>query len=80
MFTTAHRRTVVVAAIAWMFAAGCGASAPSPSSAAEPSSQVFSIDLVAATPNALPKCTSALAGTTVFVQSPVSLYSCQASA
>jgi hypothetical protein len=38
---------------------------------------VIAIALVTGSMSALPKCTSALAGTTAFVQSPTSLYTCQ---
>src|SRR4051794_2102041 len=49
-----------------------------PRSPAAPSSRVYDIAVIASSVNALPKCTSALTGTTAYVQSPVSLYSCQA--
>ena len=62
---------------AGLVAAGCNA--PPSAATDEPPPQVYKIDLVSATVSALPKCTSALAGTTVLVQSPVALYSCQAS-
>lgn len=39
---------------------------------------VITIGLISNTTNGLPKCTSALAGTTAYVQSPASLWSCQA--
>jgi len=41
-----------------------------------PSSGVYSLALVATTVGSLPKCSSSLAGTTAYVQSPPSLYEC----
>jgi hypothetical protein len=50
---------------------------PSASAPPAPSSnEVYSIALTVPSPPALPKCTSALAGTTAYVESPPSLYSC----
>jgi hypothetical protein len=43
-----------------------------------PSGDAYSIAIVAGTVQGLPKCTSSLAGTTAYVQSPVNLYTCQA--
>ena len=43
-----------------------------------PSGGVLSIGVVANTVGALPKCSSSLYGTTAYVQSPISLYTCQA--
>jgi len=43
-----------------------------------PPGNVYSISFVAGTVNNLPQCTTAQYGTTAFVQSPVSLYDCQA--
>src|SRR5262249_50701528 len=51
---------------------------PAESTTAAPSGTTYSIALVASTVSSLPKCTSTLSGTTAYVQSPVSLYSCQA--
>jgi len=42
----------------------------------EPADGVYAVELQAATPANLPKCTSALAGTTAFAASPASLWSC----
>jgi hypothetical protein len=41
-----------------------------------PAGNVYTIAYVANTPSALPKCGSANAGTTAFVQSPIGLFSC----
>src|SRR5260221_529767 len=45
-----------------------------------PPGDAYSITVEALTSSSLPKCSSSLAGTTAYVQSPVSLYSCQGSA
>jgi collagen type VII alpha len=60
----------------------CTGESPSPSdlSPAQPINGVYSVTLQSTTASALPKCTSALAGATAYVQSPVALYSCQAGA
>src|SRR5215471_5509688 len=49
---------------------------PPPHAAASPENDVYTIALTAPTIGGLPKCTSALSGTTAYVQSPPSLYSC----
>jgi hypothetical protein len=66
--------TLMTAALA---AAACtdGRSKTEPQAAA---TAVYAIAIVASTPAGLPKCTSLLAGTTAFVQSPAGLYTCQA--
>jgi hypothetical protein len=59
--------------------AGCGgADAGSPSSTGLPApiNGVYSLQIETATPSALPKCTSALAGTVAYVSSPSSLWAC----
>jgi hypothetical protein len=56
---------------------------PSPvqgASGNQPTSGVLSISVVAATPPGLGSCTSSLNGTTALVQTPPSIYSCQAGA
>jgi hypothetical protein len=59
--------------------AGCGDQDPgsAPSIALpSPVNGVYSLQIEAATPSALPKCTSALAGTVAYVASPASLWAC----
>jgi collagen type VII alpha len=58
---------------------GCGDHGSTPSSSANlpsPVNGVYSLQIEAATPSALPKCTSALAGTVAYVSSPASLWAC----
>ena len=59
--------------------AGCGdqnqGSAPSTALPA-PVNGVYSVQIQANTPSALPKCTSALGGTVAYVSSPASLWAC----
>lgn len=50
---------------------------PGSSPQPRPATEVFSITTTASTVSALPKCTTALYGTTAYVQSPTSLYTCQ---
>ncbi len=63
-----------------ILAVGCKSSdsSPPPTNAA-PESEIYSVTVTAATSSALPKCTSALAGTTAYVRSPPGLWSCQGS-
>src|SRR5580704_6877710 len=59
--------------------AGCGGQDPTstPSTALPaPVNGVYSVQIQANTPSALPKCTSALAGTVAYVSSPASLWAC----
>jgi alpha-tubulin suppressor-like RCC1 family protein len=58
---------------------GCGVEKPTGgASSGPPPMDVGSIGLTVKVPGALPKCTSLLGGTTAFVQSPTSLYTCVA--
>lgn len=50
---------------------------PSPSQQPRPATEVLTITTTASTVGVLPKCASALYGTTAYVQSPTSLYTCQ---
>ena len=59
-----------------LLANACGASPPDTGPSGAQSSDVYTIGLTAASPGALPKCSSALAGTTAYVQSPTGLWSC----
>ena len=81
------RERVRIAEAAWWFAWAGAASlvaactnqlSPIQGPVRAPSSDAYSIAVVASTVQGLPKCTSALAGTTAYVQSPVNLYTCQA--
>jgi Collagen triple helix repeat (20 copies) len=76
----AHRGTPwqALAAIAILLAACTNQASPVQGTVATPTSDVYSVTVVASTVSGLPKCTSALYGTTAYVQSPVGLYSCQA--
>ena len=61
--------------------AACHGSAPSSAATvAKPDGDVYAVTVEALTLGGLPKCSSSLAGTTAYVQSPTSLYSCLASA
>jgi hypothetical protein len=63
-------------AVAIAAAGGCADRPPSPTT--PPSLGVYSITVIAKTSSALPRCASALLGTTALVQSPVTLFTCQA--
>jgi Collagen triple helix repeat (20 copies) len=54
-------------------AGGCSSQ---PAESPPPTNDVYSVELTAATPSSLPKCTSALAGNVAHVASPPSLWSC----
>lgn len=58
--------------------ASCSSTGGQPSSTeSSPASDVYLVSLTASSSSALPKCTSSLAGTTAYVQSPAGLWSCQ---
>jgi cysteine-rich repeat protein len=62
-----------------MLASACGENAPGPSGS-ESAPVAYSIELTVSTVGDLPKCNAALAGTTAFVESPPSLWSCNGTA
>ena len=65
--------------VATLFAVGCvGSPTTATTAPAQPSNGVYTISFTANSVATLPKCTNALSGTTAFVQSPPSLYSCLA--
>src|ERR1041385_8534195 len=77
--TSISRTALALALSASSFVAGCSdGEVAEPGPEAATSTAVFSITVTAATLSVLPKCTAALNGTTAYVQTPVSLYSCQA--
>src|SRR5262249_33233562 len=53
---------------------GCGGAPADGTGAPEPTNGSYSVAIVATAPYALPKCTSALAGTVAYVTSPSSLW------
>jgi hypothetical protein len=65
-----------LAVVATGLGSGCGAAPPAGPAAR--AGDVYSIAVVVGTFVGLPRCVSALAGTTAYVQSPASLYSCVA--
>jgi hypothetical protein len=57
-------------------AAACYKQPASETAPPRPADEIYSIALVVNTTSALPRCTATLAGTTTYVQSPASLYTC----
>jgi hypothetical protein len=76
----AGARWIVLAAVASLVSACTNQASPIEGPSAAPTSDVYTVTVVASTFSSLPKCTSALYGTTAYVQSPIGLYSCQAGA
>jgi YVTN family beta-propeller protein len=71
-----------ITAMALVGGVGCGQQSPGPSASSgipTPANDVYSVVLTANTPSALPKCTSAIAGSVAFVSSPASLWACDGS-
>ncbi len=75
--TGSVKRAAWAVTAACMVAACADRASPVMSSVGVPTSDVYSISVVASTVKNLPKCASSLYGTTAYVQSPVGLYSCQ---
>src|SRR5579862_3756913 len=67
----------VILATAALLVSACQRQESAGTPTAQSSTEVYSIAVTAATPSALGSCTSSLNGTTAYVQSPVSLWSCQ---
>jgi hypothetical protein len=73
-----HGRAGSIVVVATFIGLGCARGADSGADNQSSQNDVYSIALTVSTAPNLPKCTSALAGTTTYVQSPISLYSCVA--
>src|SRR5262245_13870599 len=69
-------RGPIALAFAAVFVAACQGPPASVASPAAPTGDVYTIALTVPSPAALPKCASALAGTTAYVVSPPGLFSC----
>jgi hypothetical protein len=59
-----------------LVAVSAGGCSSKPAASTSPTDGVYSVELTAATPSSLPKCTFALFGNVAFVASPPSLWSC----
>jgi hypothetical protein len=78
---TRHRRSthaVTLAVLSLSTLVACGRIKDSSASSASTETDLYSVALTASTPATLPKCTSALGGTTALVLSPPGLFSCLA--
>ena len=75
-----NRHVGVVTGLCALLAGCVSREVPAEAPAGSSDKTVFTIDLTAASVTNLPRCTPAIAGTTAFVESPPSLYSCVSNA
>ena len=71
------RRGVLLMFVAVTGTAACGREAPSSRADMSSETGVYTIALTASSVGSLPKCNASLAGSTAYVMSPPSLYTCQ---